>query len=180
MKFKLKISILFLFATLSAFSQVHFRYGKYIRYDGLPIDVNFSSSSNSHINYPDFDYRSDWADYNNHDISLKLFIKYGKCSNKLSKPFVFVEGVSFEKPIKTNTYTLNEYLNMKNTDQQISNNPILVSARDSVAAADWLENATVGYSTFNWATLVTDIEPMGINKSNLFHILQALEFPQKT
>ncbi|MFN5208353.1 MAG: hypothetical protein ACK5D8_02570 [Bacteroidota bacterium] len=174
MKFKLKISILFLFATLSAFSQVHFRYGKYIRYDGLPIDVNFSSSSNSHINYPDFDYRSDWADYNNHDISLKLFIKYGKCSNKLSKPFVFVEGVSFEKPIKTNTYTLNEYLNMKNTDQQISNNPILVSARDSVAAADWLENATVGYSTFNWATLVTDIEPMGINKSNLFHILQAL------
>jgi hypothetical protein len=179
MKFKLKISILFLFATLSAFSQVHFRYGKYIRYDGLPIDVNFSSSSNSHINYPDFDYRSDWADYNNHDISLKLFIKYGKCSNKLSKPFVFVEGVSFEKPIKTNTYTLNEYLNMKNTDQQISNNPILVSARDSVAAADWLENATVGYSTFNWATLVTGIDAEGVEDGEPLQVQKSPELLQK-
>lgn len=160
-------------------SQVTFQYGKYVRYDGNSIEVNYGSNSPNHVNYPDFNYRSDWNDYNTSSASLRLFIKYGCGNHKLTKPFVFVEGVSFEKPIKQNTYSLTEYLNMYNGDNQVSNKQDLVNARNAVYQVDWNENATVGYSTFNWATLVTGIDAEGLDDGDPLQVQKSPELLQK-
>ena len=179
MKIHIQTLFVIILTTLNSFAQVHFRSGKYIRYDGDFVEVNFSTSASQHFNYPNFGYRDDWNDYNTSTTTLKFFIKYGKCNHKLTKPFVFVEGVSFEKPVKLNTYSLTEYLNMYNGDEQVSNNQILVNARDSVDTGDWQEDATVGYSTFNWATLVTGIDAEGLDDGEPLDVQKSPELLQR-
>jgi hypothetical protein len=180
MKNLLKILLGIFIIPKCSLSQVHFQYGKYIRYDHLPIEISFGSNENQHFNYPDFGYRDDWNSYNTTDATLKLFIKYGKCNRKLAKPFVFVEGVSFEKKsIKEGEYSLNEYFNMYDGDSQISNNPILQDARNGVNPQDWAENATVGYSTFNWATLATGIDAEGVEDGEPLVVQKSPELLQK-
>jgi hypothetical protein len=173
--------ILFLtaFKCIAQNDSVSFGFMKYVPYDGPPIIVN-----SSHSSYPDFGYRGNMDTYNQNDASLIMYIKYGKCSRKQKKPFMFDEGVSFDKQsIQDAAYTLQDYFvkNLSLTPHALTDRlNILLSMGFNISQQDWDDNQFVGYSTFNWATLVTGIETIGINKTNLFHILQALEFPQKT
>jgi hypothetical protein len=175
---------LVIFKILFAQGQTLFEYKKYVSYDKTAI-----IQSDQRVTYADYNYRNNTAleTYNNNYAKLKLFIKYGKCNHELTKPFVFVEGVSFDKKsIVEGSYSLFDYFEMRNGDSQESYHPLLEEVRNlnKLPPSSYYDgtasNDEVGYSTFNWATLVTDIEPMGINKTNLFRILQALEFPQKT
>jgi hypothetical protein len=181
------ILILFLYISVTSNSQSipeafqpPFVFGKYVHYD-THIPVN----ADNHITYPNFGFRTT-TEQNSYDenAQINLFIKYGLDEsgierNSLKKPFVFVEGVSFEKPVKQNSYSLTEYLNMYNGDSQVSNKQDLINARDSVSSDDWNENATVGYSTFNWATLVTGIDAEGLDDGEPLQVQKSPELLQK-
>jgi hypothetical protein len=163
-----------------------FQYGKYVHFDK---DIRDVSTSHPYVTYADkFNYRDNQNSYSNY-AKVNYYIKYGRnnCTNehnKLVKPFVFVEGISFDKEnIRQGAYTLIDYFQDNiNTNPDKPNTQVITNALNNFNAVTWGNhvNPTVGYSTFNWATLVTGIETIGINKTNLFHILQALEFPQKT
>ena len=79
--------------------------------------------------------------------------------NKIKKPFVFVEGISFEKiGANINTYTMAEYFRQGYYPDP---HPYEYECVESYNSAPQYLNEQVGYSTFNWATLVTGIDAEG-------------------
>ena len=146
-----------------------FQYGKYVHYDKEVRDV---STTQPYVTYAnEFGYRENQTTYNNY-AKINYYIKYRRkdCSsdhNKLQKPFVFVEGVSFDKEsIREGSYTLKEYYEENiNSDPNKPNTQVLTDALNYINSVTWgnNENPTVGYSTFNWATLVTGIDAEGLS-----------------
>lgn len=174
---------LVIFKILFAQAQTLFEYKKYVSYDKTTI-----IQSDQRITYADYNYRSNTAldSYNNNYAKLKLFIKYGKCNHKLTKPFVFVEGVSFDKKsIREGSYSLFDYFEMRNGDSQESYHPLLEAVRDlnklppSSYYDGTISNYEVGYSTFNWATLVTGVDAEGVEDGEPLQVQKSPELLQK-
>ena len=182
---KLLILLVTLFTSFHSFSQVNeltFRYKKYVKYDFL-VEIE----ADNRIFYPDFDYRSETSQnsYNPY-AKLKLFIKYGCGNRKLTKPFVFVEGVSFDKKsIREGEYGLWDYFQMNGTDNVVSGSGLLEEVRNenrippSSYANGTSTNHTVGYSTFNWATLVTGVDAEGVEDGEPLQVQKSPELLQK-
>ncbi len=144
-----------------------FSYGKYVHYDHRIADIYAIQPSVTYGNA--LNYRDNQTDYSPY-ASVDLYIKYRRkdCytdNHKLKKPFVFVEGVSFDKQsVRSSHYSYLDYLNENiNTDSKKPNTQVLSNALDSFNAANWGINPPVGYSTFNWATLVTGIDAEGLS-----------------
>lgn len=180
MKNLIKLCFLLLFSSkcMAQLNSSTFEYKKYVPYDGHPIPVN-----TSHEHYPDFGYRDDMDKYNENDAALNLYIKYGNCNHKLTKPFVFVEGVSFDKPsIQDAEYTLRDYFvkNFSLSSLPVSDRlNVLLNAGINISQQDWDENQSVGYSTFNWATLVTGIDAEGLDDGDPLQVQKSPELLQK-
>jgi len=79
--------------------------------------------------------------------------------DSIKKPFVFVEGISFEKgSINENLYVMGKYF----SQDWIPEPPITEQeCFASFYSAPQHQGDFVGYSTFNWATLVTGIDAEG-------------------
>lgn len=103
---------------------------------------------------------NDISNYSSGNTSV--FIKYNCASyGTLKKPFIFVEGLSFE-PINNpavmrtlSTYT--EYL-LASSAQSIRD--LKSTILNSTSPAN--HSMGIGYSNFNWATLVTGVDAMGL------------------
>jgi hypothetical protein len=159
-----------------------FQYKKFVKYD-----KDIVIESNDRIIYSNYNYRNedDQESYAHH-AKLKLFIKYAKCNHKLTKPFVFVEGVSFDKKsIREGSYSLFDYFEMRNGDSQESYHPLLEAVRDlnklppSSYYDGTISNYEVGYSTFNWATLVTGVDAEGVEDGEPLQVQKSPELLQK-
>jgi hypothetical protein len=134
-----------------------FSYGSYVHYD----DHSLVGGSVS-IPYTGFGYRDNMDEYNG-NASLNLFYyTSNRTEKKLHKPFVFVEGISFNKSnIEDQNYLYNEYfLQLGNRSQEttIAN----TSTLNQLLLTGPTNNPFVGSSTFNWATLVTGIDAEGV------------------
>lgn len=131
-----------------------FAFKKYVSYD-FKIE---SSSTYQPTNYAEIDsfYRN--VCHTNYNANATCYIKYSEFNNGiLRKPFVFVEGISFEKTgINNNIYNVGRYFMQENNIGE--NYPDLLACYESNPAKIGEE---VGYSTFNWATLVTGVEAEG-------------------
>ena len=157
------ITILIIFST-SLFAQNEtdcpFQAQKYVPYDG-----EFTSNTS----YLPVYYSQLLQNNNNYDrpVSHLTNPAIASCFYKTSihnhdsilKPFVFVEGISFEKRgINNNLYTMASYFRQ---DWYPSPPPDELECIASFNSAPLHLNDNVGYSTFNWATLVTGIDAEG-------------------
>jgi hypothetical protein len=133
---------------------------KYVHYDGI-IE---SESTQIPINYNQLV---------QNDSAYKRGAKYLKSAAKadcffktsihndglIKKPFVFVEGISFEKNgANSNLYTLADYFRQ---DWYPSPPINQIESYECYFSSPQHLGVNVGYSTFNWATLVTGIDAEG-------------------
>lgn len=137
-----------------------FQAKKYVHYDGR-IE---SSSSYIPSNYAQLiQNNSAYARVNNHLSSSAKATCFYKTSihnhDSIKKPFVFVEGISFEKPsANENEYSMGEYFKQ---GWEPSPPYYESSCYESFNSAPQYQGESVGHSTFNWATLVTGIDAEG-------------------
>lgn len=133
---------------------------KYVPYDGM-----FNSTS-SYLpeNYRQLiqnnsSYEREVTHLDNSALAT-CFYKTSIHNNKLlKKPFVFVEGISFEKKaVNDNLYSMSDYFRQNwFPEPPLSEQQCLASFN----SAPQNQGDFVGYSTFNWATLVTGIDAEG-------------------
>jgi hypothetical protein len=145
---------------------------KYVHYDGV------IESSNNYLptqyqqliqNKPNYDR------VNDHLGSTEKATCFYKTSihnhDSIKKPFVFVEGVSFEKKsIADNEYNMGDYF----SQDWLPSPPVFefecVAAFNS---SPQHHGSFVGYSTFNWATLVTGVDAEGHHANDPLRIEKA-------
>lgn len=97
--------------------------------------------------------------------------------DSIKKPFVFVEGISFEKKsISDNEYTMKDYFRQDWAPSPPTSQPECFAAYNS--APQYL-GELVGYSTFNWATLVTGIDAEGHFDGDPLQVQKAPELLNK-
>jgi hypothetical protein len=180
------IIIFILIYSLSLMAQIPidfqppFQFGKYVHYNKIITNITQVEPT---VTYgDDLDYRSNEAqdDYS-HYASVDLYIKYGKCNHKLTKPFVFVEGVSFDKQsVRSSFYSFKDYWDENiNSDPEKPNTQLLTDVLNNFKNVNWGENPGVGYSTFNWATLVTGIDVEGLSDGEPLQVQKSPELLQK-
>jgi hypothetical protein len=134
-----------------------FSYGTYLPYD----DVITIAGSNS-VSYQDFDYRDNVGDYDGYASLSIFYYANNRVEKKLSKPFVFVEGISFNKSnIDDQNYFYNEYFFQLGNRSPETSSANIATLNQMVFSGPGF-NPFVGYSTFNWATLVTGIDAEGL------------------
>lgn len=133
---------------------------KYVQYDGIIKSLN----SFIPVYYePLAQNNSNYQRANNHLGSAAIADCFYKTSihnnDSIKKPFVFVEGISFEKlGVSDNVYTMAEYFRQDYYPTPPVSEPACLESYNS---APQYHNEFVGYSTFNWATLVTGIDAEG-------------------
>jgi hypothetical protein len=139
-----------------------FTFGKYIPYDNR---ILFQSNQTLNI------YNNSWAtnppaQTNNYNTgNASVFIKFNCTSNgRLKKPFIFVEGLSFEKQNQpAQMFTLSGYTEflLESKAQSIR------TLKDIILNSTGPDNhsSEIGYSNFNWATLVTGVDAMGLGSN---------------
>ncbi len=172
--------LLFIFTIISAklFAQIEtdcpFAAQKYVHYDGI------IESSN---NYQPTQYQqliqnnSNYDRVNDHLGSTEKATCFYKTSihnhDSIKKPFVFVEGISFEKKsIADNEYNMGDYFS-----QEWSPSPPIFEFECLAAFNSSPQHigSFVGYSTFNWATLVTGVDAEGHHANDPLRIEKAPE-----
>ena len=142
-------------STVSSEWQCGFQYGKYTLWD---LKGEFTSNWNLQ-NAEIKDRGKDDNDKYASPAEGNFFIKYS-CKNdgKLTKPFIFVEGVSFDaKSLEVQKYYVREYFGI--------HSDIDYTVLDTLYKETYnlpLDSNFLGYSTFNWGTLVTGVEAEGL------------------
>ena len=136
-----------------------FGFGKFVPYDGSltiqsndPIS-NYYNSTTTSIPNSSNQFNTDYA-----SIFYKL-----NCNSDghIKKPFIFVEGLSFEDNSKTiNILSLNNYL----IGLIQSPSDVIKGYRTQILNSidPSFHTIGIGYSNFNWATLVTGVDAMGL------------------
>ena len=173
-----KIISLLLFYSYALYAQTEtdcpFAPQKYVHYDG-----RFESSSS----YLPFQYQqllqnnAAYERENDHISSSAKATCFYKTSihnhDSILKPFVFVEGISFEKKsITANEYNLADYFRQDWAPSPPPSEPECLAAYNS---APQHHGDAVGYSTFNWATLVTGIDAEGHHDGDPLQVQKAPE-----
>lgn len=159
-----KILILFILYGSSLLAQNQtdcpFQARKYVHYDGI---IKSASSFIPTYYQPLVNNNSNYQRENSHLEKAAKADCFYKTSihnhDSIKKPFVFVEGISFEKPgITNNVYGMADYFRQ----DYYPNPPLFAEAcLESYNSAPQYHDEFVGYSTFNWATLVTGIDAEG-------------------
>jgi hypothetical protein len=133
---------------------------KYVHYDGIiESSNNYQPTQYQQLiqNNPNYDR------VNDHLGSTEKATCFYKTSihnhDSIIKPFVFVEGISFEKKsIADNEYNMGDYFSQEWTPSPPAFESECFAAFNS---SPQHIGSFVGYSTFNWATLVTGVEAEG-------------------
>lgn len=133
---------------------------KYVHYDGIiestntTIPMNYSQLIMNNSSYS----RGD--DYLQQAAQADCFYKTSIHNHdSIKKPFVFVEGISFEKKVaNAQQYTLSGYFRQDWYPEPPLSRPECLECFNS---APQYHGFNVGHSTFNWATLVTGIDAEG-------------------
>jgi hypothetical protein len=93
--------------------------------------------------------------------------------DSIMKPFVFVEGISFEKiSANDNSYNMGDYFRQDWAPSPPAFEP---ECLESFNSAPQHLGSLVGYSTFNWATLVTGIDAEGYHVGDPLKVEKAPE-----
>jgi hypothetical protein len=113
--------------------------------------------------YPFYAYRDpvEQHDIYQEDVRAKAFCKRACSSTRIKKPFVFVEGFSFDKP----TLSQQEYnaYNYFEQDASLLSHPQIIQIFNR---PDFDPNLDLGYSTFNWGTFCTGVDAEGLVSGN--------------
>ena len=174
----MKYFFLFLVLALSEFGICQttspFSFGSYVAYD-FDLDV-----SGYNVGYQNFNYRDNMQEYYE-SPSVRIFcFANNRTTKKLHKPFVFVEGISFDKPFAdAGRYYFDEYfyqLGNRVNDISIHNQALLDLM---VTTQNPGGNPFVGYSTFNWATLVSGIDAEGVANNDPLRVEKTPELLNK-
>jgi hypothetical protein len=139
-----------------------FGFGKFVPYDGsLTIQSNdlisnYYNSTTTSIPNSSNQFNTGYA-----SIFYKL-----NCNSDghIKKPFIFVEGLSFEDNSKTiNILSLNNYL----IGLIQSPSDVIKGYRTQILNSidPSFHTIGIGYSNFNWATLVTGVDAMGLGSN---------------
>jgi hypothetical protein len=171
------IFILILF-TFKLFAQTEtdcpFKPRKYVHYDGViqslntTIPMNYSQLIQNNNSY------SRGNAFLEQPAQAKCFYKSSIHNHdSIKKPFVFVEGISFEKKIaNSEQYTLEKYFRQDWYPQP----PIFeTECLESFNSAPQYHGVQVGHSTFHWATLVKGVDAEGHHANDPLRIEQAPE-----
>jgi len=154
------ITFFLFFLTISVFS------GPFSNFHCIGYDAQFYVSSGNivfnYYNYRDQDYQSLHFGGN---AGANAFIKRACNSNRIKKPFVFVEGFSFDKEgISAQMEHGMEYFSQNFT---LNNHPDISQILQDPS---FDHNLFLGYSTFNWGTFCTGIDAEGISSGNPLRI----------
>ncbi len=152
------IFLIFIFFSKFAFSGP-FQFGKFVPYDqSLTFQSNeilseYSNSSTTSVPSTSNQYNTGYA---------TVFYKLNCNSNgHIKKPFVFVEGLSFEDNSQTiNIVSLYNYLLKLNGSSSEAIRGYRTQILNSIDPS--YHSMGIGYSNFNWATLVTGVDAMGL------------------
>jgi hypothetical protein len=169
---KTTILILFIFfaCVLQTWSQTMgpFNYGTYVKYDGKVTGI-----AGQQISYSNIYSRADHNSYDQVPMLDMFYYSSDRVNKTIKKPFVFVEGISFDKETPSgNKYTLKEYFDENGyvTSETSQSGIILLgNAYSSFVGSDH----EVGNSTFNWATLVSGIDAEGIGLNDPLKVEKA-------
>ena len=153
-----KILLLLAIINISAIAGP-FGFKKYIHYDER-ISLFSTENIQTYIQGGGSGTHNNNSYYNNGTSSI--FIKYNCSSNgTLRKPFIFVEGLSFEElDGEIVPFTINDYTQSLLASPSLAIREIRSEILNSTSQA--YHNIPVGYSNFNWATLVTGVDAMGL------------------
>jgi hypothetical protein len=150
-----------------------FAYKTYVHYD-LKINLTGNQKASTYSsNIYDRDLYSQRYDK---PSEINAFIKRACGNHKILKPFVFVEGVSFDKEVWTEAqYKIDSYFHriVTNSDGEIVKNGNGVEMKwqnfsemgdtyNSIVNQGIDPTEKIGYSTFNWGTLVSGVEVEGL------------------
>lgn len=177
-----KILILFILYGYSLLAQNQtdcpFQARKYVHYDGIIksassfIPTYYESLVNNNSNYQRENSHLETA------AKADCFYKTSIHNHdSIKKPFVFVEGISFEKPgITNNVYNMADYFRQ---DYYPTPPFIAEACLESYNSAPQYHDEFVGYSTFNWATLVTGIDAEGFYDGDALQVQKSPELLNK-
>lgn len=153
------IFFLLILLTNMCFSQsnVPFSYGNYVPYDNV-----ITMTADGSVSYQDFGYRDNMGEFDG-NASLSIFYYCNdRVEKEIKKPFVFVEGISFNKSnADDQNYFYNEYFFQLGNRTSETSSANIATLNQMVFSGPG-SNPLVGYSTFNWATLVTGIDAEGL------------------
>lgn len=147
---------------------------KYVHYDGIIESTNtFIPTDYTAIVQNNNAYERG-LNYLNQSAQAKCFYKTSIHNHdSIKKPFVFVEGISFEKKLaNAQEYTLDEYFRQDWYPTPPASVPQCLEAFNS---APQYHGYYVGNSTFNWATLVTGIDAEGYHDGDPLRVEKAPE-----
>jgi hypothetical protein len=147
---------------------------KYVHYDGIItstntiIPMNYSQLIMNNNSYSRGDV------YLEQPAQADCFYKTSIHNHdSIKKPFVFVEGISFEKKVaNSEQYTLGKYFRQ---DYYPEPPPTRPECLESFNSAPQYHGYNVGHSTFNWATLVTGIDAEGYYANDPLKVEKAPE-----
>jgi hypothetical protein len=189
MKRQFKI-LLFLIGTIQLAMAGPFAYKRYVHYDFKSeiITADQKSSDYAANIYSRSEYSSRYDDYS----KIQFFVKKGCGHHKITKPFVFVEGVSFDNNVWTQAdYTINSYFhstqlnesqeilkNSNGVEKKWENFQEMIDAYNSVPS-NVDHQKSIGFSTFNWGTLVSGIDVEGLMNGEPLQVQKCPELLNK-
>ncbi len=157
-----------LFTYLFLFCYIHansgpFAYKKYVHYDYKSPLIQAGQKSNSYSS--NIYNRDEYSSRYDRKANVQFFVKRGCGNHKISKPFVFVEDY-FKRIVLTDGEVRK---NANDIEMTWQNFPEMVTTFNSVPSN--VDNQSfIGYSTFNWGTLVSGVEVEGLMDGDPLHV----------
>lgn len=147
---------------------------KYVHYDGVITSTNTVVPTYYAPLLQNNNTYSRGLSYLEQSAQARCYYKTSIHNNdSIKKPFVFVEGISFEKNMaNAQLYTMDKYFSQDWYPSPPSSVPQCLEAFNSAPQYHGYE---VGFSTFNWATLVTGIDAEGYHAGDPLKVEKAPE-----
>lgn len=166
-----------------------FAYKKYVHYD-FKSDLIQADSKSSDYGTNTYS-RVEYTNRYDHNSKCQFFVKHGCGHHKIEKPFVFVEGISFDNKTWTNNnYSFSDYFhltvvsggnikkNAQGVEMKWENFPEMMETFNTIPS-NLDNNCPIGYSTFNWGTLVSGVEVEGLMEGDPLRVQKCPELLNK-